>query len=58
MKELLKCNGIRKAVKATLLLLDMVFIYHACEWAGTWYSLLLFILAAVISRIVVDMKTE
>lgn len=58
MKELLKYSGFRKAIKQTLLLLDMIFVYHACEWAGTWYSLLLFILAAVVSRIVVDMKTE
>lgn len=67
MKELLKYSGFRKAIKQTLLLLDMVFIYHACEWAGTrlilpggsaWYSLLLFVVAAFISRIVVEMKTE
>lgn len=58
MKELLKCSGFRNGVKSILLLLDMVFIYHACEWEGTWYSLLLFVVAAFISRIVVDMKTE
>lgn len=58
MKELLKYSGFRKAIKQTLLLLDMVFIYHACECARTWYSLLLFVVAAFISRVVVEMKTD
>lgn len=58
MKEILNYSGFRKAVKQTLIIIDGVFIYHACDMKKTWWSLFLFLVAAIISRIIVEIKTD
>lgn len=58
MREIFNYSGFRKAIKQTLIIIDGVFIYHACDMAKTWWSLFLFLGAAIISRIIVEIKTD
>lgn len=58
MKEILNYSGFRKAVKQTLIIIDGVFIYHACDMVRTLWCLPLFIGAAIVSRIIVDIKID
>lgn len=58
MKEIYNYVGFRKGIKQTLIIICGILIYHGCEQSGTWWSLLLFFVAAVIARLIVEIRTE